>query len=66
MARMIICDVCDVTYIESKQDHHKIELNGKSIKVFIDLDDEDDLRYNRLDACTDCKKQALMKIIENI
>jgi len=65
MARMIICDVCGVTYTESRQDHHNIELNGKSVKVFIDFD-EDDSRFNRLDACTDCKKQALMKIIENI
>jgi len=64
MARMIICDVCDVTYTEVRHDHHIVELNGKSLKIYLDIDDGEHPGFSRLDICTACRKQVLIKVIE--
>ena len=64
MARLIICDVCDVTYTENRQDHQTVELNGKSLKVYLDIDNGEQHGFARLDICTACRKQVLGKIIE--
>ena len=64
MARMIICDVCDVTYTENRNDHQTVELNGKTFKVFVDIDGENFPGFSRLDICPACRKQVLIKVIE--
>jgi uncharacterized protein (DUF2225 family) len=63
MARVIICDVCDVSYTESHHDHQIVELNGKRFKVFMDIDGETSPEFYRLDVCPACRKQAIMKIV---
>ena len=63
MARIIICDVCDATYTERRQDSQNIELNGKNLKVYVGIDN-DELGFSRLDVCPACRKQVLVKIIE--
>ena len=63
MARQIICDICGGTYQESRaQESHKMILNGHSVKVYIDIDTEDD-NFTRVDACIDCKKQAIQQVL---
>jgi len=64
MARLIICDVCDVTYTENRHDQQIVELNGKSLKVYLDIDDGEHPGFSRLDICPACRKQVLVKIIE--
>ena len=64
MARQLICDVCDVTYTDSRQDHQTVELNGKSLKVYLDIDDGEHPGFSRLDICPVCRKQVLVKVIE--
>ena len=64
MARMIICDVCDVTYTEVRHDHHTVELNGKSLKVYLDIDDGEHPGFSRLDICPDCRKKAISQLLE--
>jgi uncharacterized protein (DUF2225 family) len=64
MARLIICDVCEVTYTEGRHDHQTVELNGKTFKVFLDMDGETSPDFYRLDVCPACRKQALLKVIE--
>jgi len=64
MARIIICDVCDATYTEIRHDYYPIELNGKSLKVFLDIDNGDQPGFSRLDVCPACRKQVLIKVIE--
>jgi len=41
MARIIICDVCDATYTERRQDSQNIELNGKNLKVYVGIDNDE-------------------------
>ena len=64
MARLIICDVCAVTYTENRHDYQTVELNGKSLKVYLDIDNGEQHGFARLDICPACKKQVLGKIIE--
>ena len=64
MARMIICDVCDATYTEVRHDHQTVELNGKSLKVYLDIDNGEQHGFARMDICPACKKQVLAKVIE--
>ena len=64
MARQLICDVCDVTYTDSRHDHQTVELNGKSLKVYLDIDNGEHPGFSRLDICPACKKEVLGKIIE--
>jgi len=63
MARLIICDVCDVTYTERRQDSQNIELNGKNLQVYVGIDNGEP-GFSRLDVCPACRKQVLVKIIE--
>ena len=64
MARQLICDVCDVTYTDSRHDHQTVELNGKSLKVYLDIDNGEHPGFSRLDICPACRNQVLGKIIE--
>ena len=64
MARLIICDVCDVTYTENRQGHQTVELNGKSLKVYLDIDAGEQHGFARMDICPACKKQVLVKVLE--
>ena len=64
MARQLICDVCDVTYTDSRHDHQTVELNGKSLKVYLDIDKGEHTGFSRLYICPFCIKQVLGKIIE--
>jgi len=68
MAREIICDICDVTYTDKRGSHTNmevpIELNGKPFKVYVDVSSVDSPDYYRLDVCSACRKQALVKVIE--
>mgnify|MGYP006406382607 CR=1 FL=1 len=65
MARMIICDICEATYAESYEEQHKVEINGKILKVFIDLDlNNSEAGFGRIDACKNCRQQALHKVLE--
>jgi len=63
MAKVIICDVCDVTYTEGRNDQQSVELNGKTFRVFVDIDGETSPDFYRLDVCPACRKQALIKIV---
>ena len=68
MARQIICDVCDATYTEGsdarQEEDRKVELNGKSLKVYLDIDSGVHSGFCRLDVCPACRIQLLGKIIE--
>ena len=66
MARVIICDICDENYIEKRHelDSVKVELKGKTFKVYVDINSEEAPDYNRLDICSSCRKQTLMKVLE--
>ena len=64
MARMIICDVCDATYTEVRHDHQTVELNGKSLKVYLDIDNGEQHGFARMDICPACKKQVLAKVLD--
>ena len=63
MARIIICDVCDVTYTERRQDSQNIELNGKNLQVYVSIDNTEP-GFSRLDVCPACRKQVLIKVID--
>ena len=65
MARIIICDVCDATYTERRQDSQNIELNGKNLKVYVGIDN-DELGFSRLDVCPACRKQVLWMLVDKI
>ena len=65
MARIIICDVCDVTYTEVRYEHQTVELNGKNLKVYLDIDNGEHQGFSRLDVCPACRKQVLLKVIEH-
>jgi hypothetical protein len=65
MARVIICDVCDVTYTERHQDSQNVELNGKSLQIYLSIEDNvEHSGFSRLDVCPACRKQVLVKVIE--
>ncbi|HIO72563.1 MAG TPA: hypothetical protein EYN38_05595 [Flavobacteriales bacterium] len=64
MARVIICDVCDATYTEVRYEHQTVELNGKNLKVYLDIDNGEYPGFSRLDVCPACRKQVLIKVIE--
>jgi len=66
MARQLICDICESTYTEERQNQNrqKIELSGKSYTVYIDVATEDSPDYYHLDVCPNCKNQALRKLLE--
>jgi len=68
MARQLICDICESTYTEQRQNqtqnHRKIELYGKTYMVYVDVTNEDSPDYCHLDVCLNCKKQALEKLLE--
>ena len=63
MARVIICDICAVTYTEVRHDQN-VELNGKSLRFYLDIDNGEDPGYSRLDVCPACRKQVLRAILE--
>ena len=67
MARQLICDICDLTYTEQRQNqkHQKIEFNGKSYTVYIDITSEEAAEYSHLDVCPNCKKQALSQLLDH-
>jgi len=65
MARQIICDICDATYTDKRESREvPVELNGKSFKVYVDVSGEDSPVYYHLDVCLDCRKQALIQLME--
>ena len=64
MARLIICDVCTVTYTENRQDYRTVELNGKSLKVYLDIDNGEHPGFSRMDICPTCRKQVLIRVID--
>jgi len=66
MARVIICDICAVTYTEVSHDQNVeyVELNGKSLRFYLDIDNGEDPGYSRLDVCTACRKQVLRAVLE--
>ena len=63
MAAIILCDICDTSFKEDSRSHQIVELNGKSFRVFVDIDEEVVPDFHRLDICSDCRKQALIKIV---
>ena len=64
MARQLICDVCDVTYTDSRHDPQTVELNGKSLKVYLDIDNGEQHGFALMDICPACKKQVLAKVLD--
>ena len=64
LARIIICDVCDVTYTERRRDTQNIELNGKNLHVYVGIDNDENLGSSRLDVCPACRKQVLIKVLD--
>ena len=66
MARQLICDICESTYTEQRHSENpkKIELNGNSYTVYIDVTGEDSPSFSHLDVCPNCKRQALSKLLD--